>query len=50
MPSETDIQVSRPPSLKSCNKAADEQALTGKDRAAFVKNCLAGNTSVPEDE
>ncbi len=33
------------PSLKACNKKADEQKLTGKDRSAFVKSCKAGKAS-----
>jgi len=32
------------PSLKSCNKQADAKGLTGKDRATFIKDCLAGKT------
>lgn len=31
-------------SLKACNKKADEQKLTGKDRSKFVKDCRAGKT------
>ncbi len=34
-----------PPSLKSCNKEADAKGLTGKERAAFVKDCLSGKSS-----
>jgi hypothetical protein len=32
-------------SLKACNKKADEQKLTGKDRSKFVKECRAGKSS-----
>ena len=46
--SPTDTPVARQPSLRTCNKQADAKSLTGKERATFVKDCLAGRTS-PED-
>jgi hypothetical protein len=33
------------PSLKSCNKKADAQKLTGKERSQFVTDCKAGKSS-----
>ena len=45
-----DTQYNKPPSLKSCKKAADQQGLTGNDKTTFVKDCLAGNTPPPEDD
>lgn len=36
--------ASAQPTLKSCNKQADAKGLTGKERAAFVKECLAGKS------
>jgi hypothetical protein len=42
MPRETDIQVARQPTLKSCNRQADAKSLTGKERATFVQDCQAG--------
>jgi len=30
------------PSLKTCNKAATDKKLAGKERAQFVKDCQAG--------
>jgi Spy/CpxP family protein refolding chaperone len=32
-------------STKACNKKADEQKLTGKERTQFVKDCKAGKQS-----
>jgi Spy/CpxP family protein refolding chaperone len=32
-------------SMKACNKKADEQKLTGKERTQFVKDCRAGKAS-----
>jgi hypothetical protein len=37
--------VAKHASLKACNKKADEQKLTGKERSAFVKDCKAGKSA-----
>jgi hypothetical protein len=34
--------VAKHPSVKACNKMADEKKLSGDDRSTFVKNCHAG--------
>jgi psiF repeat len=40
----TDMPAVKQPSLKSCNKLADERELTGRERATFVKDCQAGKS------